>query len=176
MYTRYSFSYGTKYEATRHQLCVKDDKDYGVFRGPANVELVCDNHMVIHIVPEDESDFDTIYQSLLKPLNYLSLGRYEDLLDIESVTVVNLTEDEEVITGNNIYIPVDSTDSDGELLVGPGEGYTVYSLTKEYEIINGYRRWKRDGGIIKAYHYPKGKALGQALVDDSPYRDVVVLA
>lgn len=176
LYTRYSFSYGTKYEATRHQLCVKDDKDYGVFRGPANVELVCDNHMVIHIVPEDENDFDTIYQSLLKPLNYLSLGRYEDLLDIESVTVVNLTEDEEVITGNNIYIPVDSTDSDGELLVGPGEGYTVYSLTKEYEIINGYRRWKRDEGIIKAYHYPKGKALGQALVDDSPYRDVVVLA
>ena len=37
LYTRYSFSYGTKYEATRHQLCVKDDKDYGVFRGPANV-------------------------------------------------------------------------------------------------------------------------------------------
>ena len=45
LYTRYSFSSGTKYEEGRHQLCV--DGKYGVFRGIANVELVCDNHMVV---------------------------------------------------------------------------------------------------------------------------------
>ena len=33
LYTRYSFSSGTKYEEGRHQLCV--DGKYGVFRGIA---------------------------------------------------------------------------------------------------------------------------------------------
>ena len=62
LYTRYSFNGGGKYEPGRHQICVKDnDKEYGVFKGIANVELVCENSMIIHIVPEKE-DFDIVYQ------------------------------------------------------------------------------------------------------------------
>ena len=53
LYTRYSFSAGVKYEAGRHQLCVEDNGEkYGIFRGIANVELICENRMVIHILPE----------------------------------------------------------------------------------------------------------------------------
>ena len=82
LYTRYSFSAGTKYEEGRHQICVEDGDKYGIFRGIANVELVCDNDMVIHVIPE-EDDFEKVYNSLKYPPRYLSLGRYEDLLDIE---------------------------------------------------------------------------------------------
>lgn len=57
------FSSGAKFEEGRHQICIEDDEKYGIFRGIANVELICENRMVIHIVP-DEEDFDTVYQSL----------------------------------------------------------------------------------------------------------------
>lgn len=95
LYTRYSFSSGAKFEEGRHQICIEDDEKYGIFRGIANVELICENRMVIHIVP-DEEDFDTVYQSLKNPPQYLALGRYEDLLDIERVDIVRIHPENEV--------------------------------------------------------------------------------
>ena len=136
LYTRYSFSAGTKYEEGRHQLCVEDGEKYGIFRGIANVELVCDNDMVIHVIPE-EKDFEKVYESLKNPPQYLSLGRYEDLLDIERVDIVNIHEEEEVITKRDMYIPVKYG-----IELGHTHG-TVYNLTREYEITKqGLRRWK----------------------------------
>ena len=105
LYTRYSFSAGTKYEEGRHQICVEDGDKYGIFRGIANVELVCDNDMVIHVIPE-EDDFEKVYNSLKYPPRYLSLGRYEDLLDIERVDIVNIHQEDEVETKRDMYIPV----------------------------------------------------------------------
>ena len=80
LYTRYSFSAGARYEEGRHQICVKDGDNYGIFKGIANVELLCECKLIIHIVPEDEADFEIIYQALKNPPTYLSLGRYEDCL------------------------------------------------------------------------------------------------
>ena len=105
LYTRYSFSAGTKYEEGRHQICVEDGEKYGIFRGIANVELVCDNDMVIHVIPEEE-DFEKVYNSLKYPPRYLSLGRYEDLLDIERVDIVNIHQEDEVAIKRDMYIPV----------------------------------------------------------------------
>ena len=105
LYTRYSFSAGTKYEEGRHQICVEDGEKYGIFRGIANVELVCDNDMVIHAIPEEE-DFEKVYNSLKYPPRYLSLGRYEDLLDIERVDIVNIHQEDEVAIKRDMYIPV----------------------------------------------------------------------
>lgn len=66
LYTRYSFA-GRKYEGeSRHPICVKDNgKEYGVCKGTAHVELVCENRMVIHIAPENDEEFCIIYKSLL---------------------------------------------------------------------------------------------------------------
>ena len=77
LYTRYSFTPGGKFDKTRHQICIKDDKEYGIFKGIANVELICENRMIIHVVPSDD-DFDMVYHALCKPQRYPSLGRYED--------------------------------------------------------------------------------------------------
>lgn len=161
LYTRYSFNGGGKYEPGRHHICVKDnDKEYGVFKGIANVELVCENSMIIHIVPEKE-DFDIVYQSILMPKKYPALGRYEDLLDIQSVDIVNIYQVEEAEPEMDIYIPVNQFD-DIDI-----RSATTYTLNKEYEITkNGLRRWKKDGGKVKVYYFPKGETVYDAYVDD----------
>lgn len=169
LYTRYSFSFDTKYESGRHQLCIQDgDKTYGAFKGIAYVELICNNEMVLHIQPSEE-DFDTVYQSLRNPLIYPALGRHEDILDIISVETVELREEEEVTAKNNIYIPVDSSIDIGN------SSYTIYTLTKEYEITpQGLRRWKPEGGKVKAHYFPYGESVRSALADS--FGDMVVFA
>ena len=161
LYTRYSFSAGTKYEEGRHQICVEDGERYGIFRGIANVELVCDNDMVIHVIPE-EDDFEKVYNSLKYPPRYLSLGRYEDLLDIERVDIVNIHQEDEVVIKRDMYIPV----SYG-IELGDRRG-TIYNLTKEYEITKqGLRRWKKENGRVKAYYCSGGVVIDEgAYVDD----------
>lgn len=161
LYTRYSFQAGQKYEEGRHQICIEDDgQKYGIFKGIANVELVCENRMVIHIVPNEE-DFETVYHALKYPPKYLSLGRYEDVLDVERVDVVNLREEEEAESKMDIYVPVDS-----EMDIEVGSA-TIYTLTKEYEITKqGLRRWKRSGGKIRSYYLPAGFTLGNVYMDD----------
>lgn len=169
LYTRYSFSFDTKYESGRHQLCIQDgDKTYGAFRGIAYVELICNNELVLHIQPSEE-DFDTVYQSLRNPLIYPALGRHEDILDIISVEIVELHEEERVTAKNNIYIPVDSSIDIGH------RSYTIYTLTKEYEITpQGLRRWKPEGGKVKAHYFPYGESVSSVLADN--FGDMVVFA
>ena len=161
LYTRYSFSAGTKYEEGRHQICVEDGERYGIFRGIANVELVCDNDMVIHVIPE-EDDFEKVYNSLKYPPRYLSLGRYEDLLDIERVDIVNIHQEDEVEIKRDMYIPVRYG-----IELGDRRG-TIYNLTKEYEITKqGLRRWKKENGRVKAYYCSGGVVIDEgAYVDD----------
>lgn len=166
LYTRYSFSFDAKYEEGRHQICVEDEKKYGVFKGIAHVELICENHMVLHIVPNEE-DFDTVYHSLKYPLKYLSLGRYEDLLDVERVDVVNLSPMEKDMTSpRDIYIPVD-------YLLDIQDSMTIYRLSREYEIDKrGMRKWNSERGKVQVFYYPKGiispefSEEGKLMVDD----------
>ena len=169
LYTRYSFSAGTKYEEGRHQICVEDGDKYGIFRGIANVELVCDNDMVIHVIPE-EDDFEKVYNSLKYPPRYLSLGRYEDLLDIERVDIVNIHQEDEVEIKRDMYIPVNYG-----IDLGDKRG-TIYNLTKEYEITKqGLRRWKKKNGRIKAYYCPQGMTLRKGAYVDNIEEDAAIV-
>ena len=169
LYTRYSFKPGAKYEKERHQICIEEgDKQYGVFKGIGNVELICDNHMLLHVAPAEE-DFETVYHALKYPPRYLSLGRYEDILDVINVELVELHKKEGADVNRDIYIPVDT-----ELDLG-NYSTTVYTLTKEYEPtkLGQIRRWKKDGGKVKAYYFLKGTKLEEGIVDE--YGDLVVL-
>lgn len=169
LYTRYSFSFDTKFESGRHQVCIQEEgKTYGAFKGVAHIELICCNEMILHIVPSEE-DFETVYRSLQNPPVYLALGRHEDILDIRKVAVVELREEDEAITNNDIYIPVDS-----DVYLG-NSSTTIYTLTREYEITKqGVRRWKADGGKVRVYYFPHDTAVEDVLVDE--YGDVVALA
>ena len=164
LYTRYSFSMDSKYEAGRHNICIDEgDKKYGAFKGIAHVELICNSRMIIHIVPE-EKDYDRVLEGLNNPVVYPSLGRYEDLLDIQSVREVTLSEKIRGKFNNDIYVPV-SRDRAG----------TVYTLNKEYEITKqGLRRWKKDGGRVRVHIMTKGTPFRKMYVDDMG--DAVALA
>lgn len=169
LYTRYSFSFDTKYEEVRHQICIKErDNSYGAFKGIAHVELICNNEMILHIVPNEE-DFEMVYRALANPPVYLALGRHEDILDIQKVEIVRLREEEEINLKNDTYIPVDSDMDIGNMSA------TLYTLTKEYEITKqGLRRWKANGGKVKAYYLPRGTTVENVFVDE--YDDIVALA
>lgn len=169
LYTRYSFSFNTPYEEGRHQICIKEtEKSYGVYKGIAYTELICNNEMVFHIIPA-ENDFETVYRSLLKPAVYLALGRYEDLLDIKEVEIVELRKEENAIVNYDIYIPADS-----DIDIG-GRSTTIYTLTREYEITKeGIRRWKAEGGKVRAYYFPHEESVGNVFVDS--YNDVAIFA
>lgn len=192
LYTRYSFNFGGKFDPARHQLKVPGKTaDYGLYKGIAHTELVCENHMVLHILPRPQ-DFEQVLFGLTTPRRYLSLGRHEDLLDVESVDAVDLgicTED--VSCANDIYIPAANIRSEEESLffdagnlseedvfrldtqIGQG---TVYLLNKEYEVTKkGQRRWKKDGGRVKAYYVPKGQAVVNTLYD-TLHQEVVSFA
>ena len=180
LYTRYSFTAGTRFEEGRHQLCVHDREDYGIFKGIGYAELVCENHMLLHIVPADE-DFETVLYGLKHPARYPSLGRYEDLLDMEKIEAVNLKKSRSAITRMDIYIPIPEKTEENEWNVveetGGWELYggTIYTLNKEYEITGkGRRRWKKDGGKVRACYCPSGSLLEHVLTDD--FNDIVMLA
>lgn len=82
---------------------------------------------------------------------------------------MELREEEEQITRNDIYIPVDSGADIGNRSV------TLYTLTKEYEITKqGLRRWKADGGKVRAHYFPHDETVENVLVDT--YGDVVAPA
>ena len=168
VYTRYAFSAGAKYEEGRHQICVEDGEKYGIFRGIANAELVCENRMVIHIIPQ-EADFAQVFQA------------YEDLLDVEQVRIVEIFAAEEVTAKRELYVPVEAKDIyaafEVEELPQGFRSVVVYNLTKEYEITpQGLRRWKKDGGRIRAYYCPRGKAFEVAYVDEVEPEAALVFA
>ncbi len=167
LYTRYSFSPNTKYESGRHQVCIREENmNYGVFKGIAHVELICCNEMILHIVPS-EGDFETVFRSLQNPPVYLALGRHEDILDIRKVEIVELRKQNGKTARNDIYIPVDSVD------IG-NRSMTAYTLTKEYEITKqGLRRWKTEGGKVRAYYFPHGETVDNVFVDN--YDDIAAL-
>ncbi len=138
MYTRYFF--GIKYDATRHQLWVKNDNSFdGITRGLGYAELIVDVDLIIHVIPEDENLFDIILDKLKKPSIYPALGRHEDILRIENVQPVELEKTDTVKIYNDSYIPLKYFSKEDNILG------TVYSLNKEFNKTtpNSIRTWKK---------------------------------
>jgi CRISPR-associated protein Cas5t len=86
------YNFGIKYDPTRHQYKVKNEKgEYdGINRGVKSAHLLTDVELVLHILPENEEDFDVVLNGIKAPQTFLSLGRYEDIIRIDAVDVVAL--------------------------------------------------------------------------------------
>lgn len=141
MYTRYAFNQNTKYEDARHNIWFDyENQKYGIVKGIAHTELISQVELVIHILPLDD-EFDLIYESLKNPKYYLSLGRHEDLLDIQKVEIVDLKYTEKDIDMRcEQYVPLKYIDSEfwGDIV-----NATQYNLPKKYMIKkNGKRVWQ----------------------------------
>ena len=107
-------------------------------KGIGYVELMVDVDLIIHVVPEDESLFDTILNRLKNPLIYPALGRHEDILRIDKIDSVELEETDTVYIYNDSYIPLKYFSKEDNILG------TVYSLNKEFNKTtpNSIRTWK----------------------------------
>jgi CRISPR-associated protein Cas5t len=138
LYTRYAFNQNAKYEAGRHNIWFEyENQKYGITKGVAYTELISELKLVIHIVPK-ESDFDNIYYGLKYPKCYLSLGRHEDLLNIEEISIVELVEKNTAVSQLEQYVPLKYIDNNNF----SDSNSTQYLLPKEYIIKkNGKRVW-----------------------------------
>ena len=140
LYTKYEFGRYTKYEEGRHNVKLQGGEDLlGMTRGMGHVEVLIDVQLILHIFPEDEQMTERIYEGLLRPKNYLALGRWEDLIRIGSVCITELTESEaedSIQLPCDAYIPVESVHAQEV-------SATVYCLNKCYQVEAGskIRTW-----------------------------------
>lgn len=174
--TRYEFA-GSSFEQGRHQLKValENDKSYGITRGVSTTELLVDVQLMLHIVPEDESYVPIIEQALRSPLEYLSLGRREDLLQINEVKVVEFVTQKTVKSTNvdyDFYLPFHLIDSEKKLYKKLGTIYRLNTVYKKQMITKGkaIRQWQTE----QVYHIPASKtnqlyARREILVDADGY-------
>ena len=159
VYTKYTFKNGGKFEAGRHNIkATSQGKEYGITKGLGNIELVQDINLIIHIKPSNESELEFIYNKLKSPEVYLSLGRYEDLVDIQKVSIEDCELISETETKVPIYIPVDK-----EIAYG-----TIYNLPKIFSINpkTGLRQFDKQ---IRASLHIKGTELENVYQDSYGY-------
>lgn len=135
--TAYFFG-GGKYEEDRHQLKVRNSRKtgyIGITRGLSKTQILNDVELIIHIVPEHEEDYELILKGLQNPRVFLSLGRYEDLVRIDSIKEVNLKlldDDPEFGFYGCAYIPLHNINE-------PTQG-TVYKINKKFSYNKKGRR------------------------------------
>lgn len=133
LYTRYEFKPGY-YEVGRHSLEVKSkaEKSTGLTVGPANIELLTNVKLILHIKPKQDEKIEEIANGLKFPKEYLSLGRREDLLIIEQVEIVDLIETEllkDEQLKQDAYVPIGSIDE-----CDTDDISMIYRLNKKYSI------------------------------------------
>ena len=146
MFTRYFFT-PNKCESDRVYFDIINKKEEdkklqaGLIRGTGVAELMVDVDLIIHIVPEDESLFDTILNGLKKPSIYPALGRHEDILRIDKIDIVELEDTKEIELNNDAYIPIDILNKSRNR--GNTAG-TIYNLNKVFSINEktNMRYWK----------------------------------
>lgn len=106
----------------------------GYVKVPRSRELLIDLKLRIHIVPQDQTLVKEIYNSVLFPPIYPSLGRHEDLVRFDNVEIVNITSSKKDITLDlDAYASYDITED----LV------TIYKLNKIYKIVKGKRSFQK---------------------------------
>lgn len=149
----YEFNSGMKFEKDRHQL---NADGFGIVRSIRDEAIITDINLIIYIIPNDQNEVDYIYQSVLNPAVFPSLGHRDDLAEIKSVELLEVQEiilEEDRIMPNDGYIPTFYNIKGG----------TIFHLTKNYKlrtIGNGkrakvFRRFEK----IPSNYYSKGKVI-----------------
>lgn len=140
LYTSYEFSNGTKFDKTRHNLNVNG---LGITRGINKVQLLVDINTIVHIVPNDPTELNVIYQALKYPREFPNLGRREDLvqLDAQLVTLDERILDTDFSVENGAYLPIKQLNEDFNFDTNDGSGQrgTAYEINKNYKLIENHK-------------------------------------
>ncbi|MFT8394074.1 MAG: CRISPR-associated protein Cas5 [Liquorilactobacillus ghanensis] len=166
LYTEYEFKNGMKFEPSRHQINVQG---LGISRGVAQVQLMTDVNMVLHIIPDDQTEVKYIFNCLKQPREYPNIGRREDLAVFKDVKVVDIIKqhlEEDLRSGKYLdkqksarknwaaYIPIELLENNDDIFhtdthdtsLAAGTKYNlnkVYSLVKTRKNKPAIRRWER---------------------------------
>lgn len=155
----------------------KDNTHHRLNRGVGNHELLTDVQLLIHVCPDDESLVEVIYNGLMDPVCYPSLGRWEDLLRIDSVEECDIYED--IINDatftlkRNAYVPVEFYNRDEFNYKVNG---TRYKINKTYTVNpkTSFRQWNELIDVI--YASTESQIVKGAICSKDSKGDVVFLA
>ena len=141
---------GIAYDETRHFYKVPNEKggSDGVTRGLGYNELLVDVKLVLHILPE-EKDFESVLNGLKNPLIYPSLGRYEDMMRIDKISVVEIAPTDTPNLYYDAYVPAEMLKNAESKI-----SCSAYTLNKNYSVDPKMdcRMWNK----VKAFHFVKG--------------------
>lgn len=101
---------------------------------PLYTHMLYNVRLIFHIRAE-EPLLQEIYQAFQSTSMFLSLGRHEDILRLDDIRFVDLTEEEECETKHSMYIPKRAFTENGNGI--------PYLLNWTYRIKKGIREWKR---------------------------------
>lgn len=130
---------------------------------PLYTHMLYNVDLVIHINAEEDI-LQQILQAFKLNKSYISLGRQEDLLRLDSIEMIEL-EELDLYKGAKLeysmYIPANAIQVD-EISTG-----IPYTLNWTYNIKNGVREWDR----IPTVYFSKGKLINDDLLEDTAYYD-----
>lgn len=111
----------------RFSVIVKNGSGYtGYVCVPVQSDFLVDLSLRLHIAPENQIECEEIYRKILYPSRYISLGRYEDLLRIDRISISQISQEKSQIQLDMpMYAPVYE--------LPPGIG-TVFNLHKNYVV------------------------------------------
>ena len=142
----YSFA-PSKIEKNRPYICQTEST--GVYRTPQTKGVLTDVELLLYIVPESQSLIDDIYNSLLYPREYLSLGRREDLVVLEELKIVEIAKKEEIINIQSEYLHYIPFEYLYNCQVG-----TTFNLNKNYDLITinnkNYRKFNKIKSLLSS--------------------------
>ncbi|MFC7394018.1 type I-B CRISPR-associated protein Cas5b [Scopulibacillus cellulosilyticus] len=125
---------------------------------PLYTHMLYNVNLIIHVRAEE----DLLEKMLVAFQNndqHLSLGRYEDLLRLDDVEIVELEECEGAELTNNIYIPV--------YYLNENISGIPYQLNWIYNIKDGLREWEK----IKVKYVPKATDIYDDAMTQTLYID-----
>lgn len=130
---------------------------------PLYTHMLYNVELVIH-VQADESILQEIYDAFRNIDSHLALGRHEDLLRIDEVKKVNVSERnlfEQAYLTHAMYIPTSMIHEDERSSGVP------YLLNWTYQLKKGIREWQR----IPSSYFTKGTMIDEDLLSEPVYED-----
>ncbi len=121
------------------------------------VNLLVNVSLIIHVKASDEI-LSRLMEALLGPVEYLSLGRREDLVRIDEVSLVALKEKED--SRNGILLKYPAYIPKQYALENDLHGIN-FRLNSYYEIVDDFKKWD----TVEMVYVESGKIYSKALVD-----------
>ena len=141
-----------------HQYCVvnEDGEKTGITRGVAEKQLISEIDLKVYILPKKEEEVEEIKNVLENPQEYPSLGRHEDLINIQKVSVGVLERNDGTLQNKNLQY------------VGNDEDLIDYQEIENYPVSKSWKENKKLG--IREFDRKKACVL-KNLVSDNGYKD-----